>query len=281
MVLSVDWRLAVAALTLGLIFVAIDVRFARPLRTVSDSIQDATAVGNRRLLETLTRALVVRLCGLAERKCAGYAEVMQSVREHGLRKLRLDVARSAVGSWQGWLTQAGMIGLGCVLVSRWEITLPDLLLAVGMLGQVICKMQLASGVLPGVQRSMAGAARAFAALDAEEEDARPNLAAPLPSGQTALELDRVTFRYPGGAEPALSEVCLRAARGQTVARVGGSGSGKTTVFRLLLGMPRTREPFACGVRNAVRLHCRHGDRGSHTSRRKRPSSTGAWTRSWC
>jgi ABC-type multidrug transport system fused ATPase/permease subunit len=203
---------------------------------VGHAIQEGTAAGNQRLLDILAGALVIRLVSLAGRKSAEYADVMEAVRRHGLRKVRLDVARTAIGSWQGWLSQAGLVGLGCILVSRGEITLPDLLLAAGMLGQIIYKMQLLSGVLPGIQRNMAGAARVFEALDAEEEELRPDGAVPAPAGQTAVELDDVTFRYPGGNEPALSGISLRVARGQTVALVGKSGSGKTTIFRLLLGM---------------------------------------------
>ncbi|HND56757.1 MAG TPA: ABC transporter ATP-binding protein, partial [Pirellulaceae bacterium] len=49
----------------------------------------------------------------------------------------------------------------------------------------------------------------------------------------AIEFDQVTFTYPGGKQPALVDVSLRVAAGQTVALVGPSGAGKTTLSNLV------------------------------------------------
>ena len=51
----------------------------------------------------------------------------------------------------------------------------------------------------------------------------------------SLELSRVTFRYAAGGPPVLDNISLRVAAGEYVAIVGQSGSGKSTMFRLLLG----------------------------------------------
>jgi ABC-type multidrug transport system fused ATPase/permease subunit len=55
-----------------------------------------------------------------------------------------------------------------------------------------------------------------------------------PVGGSSLHLDRVTFAYPGRQVPALSDVTLEAHPGSTVALVGPSGAGKTTVTSLLM-----------------------------------------------
>jgi ATP-binding cassette subfamily B protein len=57
----------------------------------------------------------------------------------------------------------------------------------------------------------------------------------------SLELDRVSFTYPGADRPALHDVSIRAERGEMIALVGVNGAGKTTAVNALVGMltPRT------------------------------------------
>jgi ATP-binding cassette subfamily C protein CydCD len=57
---------------------------------------------------------------------------------------------------------------------------------------------------------------------------------PLPSGGSALRFDQVRFTYPGRDRPALDTITFDVAAGSTVALVGPSGAGKTTVANLLL-----------------------------------------------
>jgi len=68
---------------------------------------------------------------------------------------------------------------------------------------------------------------------------------PAPRGFDALEVERVSFNYPGSEREALDEVSLSLRRGQVVALVGENGSGKTTLAKLLAGL---YEPTAGVIR---------------------------------
>ncbi len=81
------------------------------------------------------------------------------------------------------------------------------------------------------QKGMAACASIFEILDQQDEDDTGAL--PLERAAGKLEFDDVTFCYPGKQTPALSNVSFTANPGQSIALVGRSGSGKSTISSLL------------------------------------------------
>ena len=77
------------------------------------------------------------------------------------------------------------------------------------------------------------ARRLFGALDIQPEIREAADAAPLAAGPVEVMLDKVSFAYAGTDAPTLDGVSLRVAPGETVALVGPSGGGKSTILSLL------------------------------------------------
>jgi ATP-binding cassette subfamily B multidrug efflux pump len=83
-----------------------------------------------------------------------------------------------------------------------------------------------------VQSGVASAERVFALLDAPEQSAEP-AAVPLPEVRGRVAFENVSFRY-SPDKPLIEHLSLTAAPGQTVAIVGPTGAGKTTLVNLLM-----------------------------------------------
>jgi ABC-type multidrug transport system fused ATPase/permease subunit len=83
------------------------------------------------------------------------------------------------------------------------------------------------------QRATASGARVFQLLDRSPELTAPAGAPPLPPGQGCVGLEGVTMRYAGANRPAVADVDLEIQAGRTVALVGATGSGKTTLAALV------------------------------------------------
>ncbi len=94
---------------------------------------------------------------------------------------------------------------------------------IGQLGFIISQMSQAS----------ASATRIFEILDTKNEVADKPGAKPLPPIQGHVEFKNVTFRYFSSSEPVLAEISFEAKPGQTVALLGSTGSGKTTIINLI------------------------------------------------
>ncbi|MBI4314331.1 MAG: ABC transporter ATP-binding protein [Chloroflexi bacterium] len=88
-------------------------------------------------------------------------------------------------------------------------------------------------------QAAASASRIFEILDARSDVTDKPGATALPQVQGHVQFENVTFRYFGGGDPVLNKVSFDASSGQTVALLGATGSGKTTIINLL---PRFYDP---------------------------------------
>lgn len=88
-------------------------------------------------------------------------------------------------------------------------------------------------------QASASAARIFEILDAKVDIRDKPGAVDLPSVQGQVNFENVTFRYFGSGDPVLKDVTFEATPGQTIALLGATGSGKTTIINLL---PRFYDP---------------------------------------
>jgi ATP-binding cassette subfamily B protein len=84
-----------------------------------------------------------------------------------------------------------------------------------------------------MSQAAASANRVYEILDAPNEVTDKPGAKPLPPVQGAVEFDHVTFRYFGSTEPVLSDVSFSAEPGQTIAILGATGSGKSSIINLI------------------------------------------------
>ncbi len=140
------------------------------------------------------------------------------------------------------LGQVGVLALGGWLALRGSITLGTFLAFATYLAALVSPVRQLAAVLTIGQQARAGVERVLEVIDAT-----PVLVSgdgELPAGPLTVELDDVTFGY-AADRPVLSGVSLRIEPGETLALIGGSGSGKSSVVTLL---PRFYDAAAGAVR---------------------------------
>ena len=210
-----------------------------------EEISKAQASTNRRavhlydLATRTTDAKEVRVAGLGPELLRRY-EVEWRAAD---RALLAGEVRAGLIQGAGWLAQTAVFAIGVLRlvqgVREGDVSAGDIFLALGAMGMVVGQFGQAAGGLSNIGR----VSRLFEALaEVEAEAAAHRHASPTPPGPTpvrlhqGVELDGVGFRYPGAAEPALTDVHLRLPPGSVTAVVGENGAGKSTLVKLLFGL---------------------------------------------
>lgn len=235
MTLGVDWRLALVALLpfplMGLAFWYISTHIHT---AEGDALKRFSAL-NDHVQESLTGVRTLRALGLEGRSAQQFGELAGQAAQASLTAQKWEAAyEPAVGLA---LTAAtGLtLGVGGYLVWNNQLTVGALTSFTMYLGQLIWPMFAAGWVLTLIERGRAGLARLQPMLDipltVEDKGTIDQV------GQGPLVLDRVTFAY-GGPDskerPALTDVSVTLAPGQTLGLVGPTGAGKSTLLRVLL-----------------------------------------------
>jgi ATP-binding cassette subfamily B protein len=219
-------------------------RYGRRSRPALQEVQQRIAELTADVEENVSGVRVVKAFAAEDRQVARFRGTVARVFEQSMVATRL---RAFYNPFIGFLPNLGLaiiLLVGGRAVVHGSLTLGQFTAFYAYLLMLIGPMRQLGIALGMAQRATASGIRLFELLDTEPQLTAPASAPPLPPGRGRVELDGVSFAYAGGA-PALHDVDLVVEAGTTVALVGGTGSGKTTLVALL---PRLYDPTAGIVR---------------------------------
>jgi ATP-binding cassette subfamily B protein len=211
--------------------------FGRRVRRLSRASQDRVADSSAIAAEVLNAIPVVQSYTAEGREARRFDDATENAYQTGVRRTRARAALIAFviianaglllwGLYQG--TQAVLRGnLSAGQLGQAGFYVAIFAGAVAVLGEVYGDLLRAAGATERLMELLAS--RSPVGEPADPQPART------PSGGSALRFDHVTFHYPSRpSTPALKEFSLTIEPGETVALVGSSGAGKSTVFQLAL-----------------------------------------------
>ncbi|MEU2405203.1 ABC transporter ATP-binding protein [Streptomyces rubiginosohelvolus] len=174
---------------------------------------------------------VVKGFGQEDQETGKLREVSRRLFAGRLRTIRLNSRYTPALQAVPALGQVAMLALGGWLATRGEITLGTFVAFSTYLAQLVGPVRMLAMVLTVGQQARAGVERVLELIDTEPSmtDGAKELPADAPAG---IEFDDVTFGYEAD-RPVLDGFSLTVEPGETVAVVGASGSGKSTVSLLL------------------------------------------------
>jgi len=251
--LTISWQITLLALLLLPVFVLPARRMGRRLADMQREAARLDAAMSTQMTERFSApgATLVKLFGRPEQESAEFTARAGRVRDIGVRTAMLQtifvtsltlvsaLAVALVYGLGGWYALTGRLDAGAVVALSLLLT------------RLYGPLTALAGARMEIMSALVSFERVFEVLDLEPLIADAPDAVEVPAGPVDLELDTVQFAYPSaekvslasleevatldtrGGVPVLHGISLRAEPGQTIALVGSSGAGKSTIAQLV------------------------------------------------
>ena len=228
----VDWRLALIALAVTPILVAIAYRYSHVshpvLRDVQQKLADVATVTE----ESIVGVHVVKAFAQEERRQKQFEQASGSVFDQTVRAFRQRAIYVPLLSFLPLLAQGAVLLAAGRMVVEGSLSLSAFFVFNLLLAMLIVPLRSLGMWIGQAQRATASGERIFEIMDEPEGVEDLPHATELPSGPGAIRFERLTFGY-AADRPVLEEIDLDVAPGRTVALIGHTGSGKTTLAALV------------------------------------------------
>jgi len=240
--LSVDWRLAIPAIlpapavSLAVIF------FGRAIHSRFERIQEMFSDISSRVQENLSGVRMVRAFAQERAELRRFEELNRQYISQNLKLVRIQgvfdpLLESLIG-----LTFLAVLWVGGEQVLKGRISIGDFVMFNTYMGMLVWPMIALGWVVNLMQRGTASLARINQIMAEQPSIAAPERPVALRTSRGDIEFRGVTIAYNG--VPALDAIDLSVPAGATIAVVGHTGSGKSTLVNLV---PRLMDPTAGAV----------------------------------
>lgn len=173
-----------------------------------------------------------------------FGSYVDRIRDNQLSLVRMSSLLQALVPFLGSMSLIVALALGGYLTVTGRITLGNFVALTLYVRMLMNPLQQIGNVVNAVQRSRASLQRLNELIAVKPDIVEAENAVPVELSHSPLSMEQLTFSYPDASRPALRQIDLVIQPGMTIGIVGRTGSGKTTLVKLLL---RTFEPPAGAI----------------------------------
>ncbi len=236
-----QWQLALAALVVAPLFFVTARYFSRLVKHAAREKRRRSGSLSSVAEEGLANAALVQAYDRQDQEVARFQRENRGIMEAELASTRIGGLFTPIVDVIELCGAMLVILLGTLALTQGSLTLGGLLVFLAYLTRLYGPVRELSSLSNTIFAAAAGAERVIELLEERPTVVDRPEARSLGRARGRVELRDVSYRYPGADADALSGVTLSAEPGETLALVGASGAGKSTVARLLL---RFCEPTA-------------------------------------
>ena len=228
----IDW-------TLGCVIILIFALAASPLARIANRARKDTARAqvqmgdlNSLLTESFSGARLVRTYGLEEYEKKRAAEGFEQKRKMNMRLIRNRARTDPLLEALGGLAAATVFGIIGYRIAHGQASIGDVLAFIAVIATASASARGLGTFNTVMNETRAAMERVFRLIDEAPKIVNAPDAKPLSVSRARVAFENVSFQY-GPNSPALHDVSFAVERGETIALVGPSGAGKTSVINLI------------------------------------------------
>lgn len=210
------------------------IRIGPQVRSRSRQVQDGLASMTESAEEQFGGMRVTKAFGIERIARARFGEAVDTVQQRQLRLVRISALFQALLPFMGALSMVVAIVFGGMLAIDNKLSIGNFVALTLYLRMIMTPLQQIGNMINTMQRSRASIDRLDQLLTEQPDIVEADNAAGLPAGEVSIDIRGLSFTYPGARGTSLADVSFQARPGQTVGIVGKTGSGKTTLAKLLL-----------------------------------------------
>ena len=233
LLLALNWRLALVALAIMPVIVTLIVRFVRRIGPLFSEVQQTLGRLNTILQEDLAGMRVIRAFVREGDEIARYRTANDALLDKNLQTMRMFSDNFPLVFFFANLGTLGIIWYGGLQTMGGRLSIGGLIAFNTYLSFLLQPVLTIGFLSAGISRAGASSLRIFEILDAPLEVHDALDARPLPPIRGRVDFRDVHFRYPGSEREILRGISVTVEPGQTVAILGTTGSGKSTLVNLL------------------------------------------------
>lgn len=226
-----DAMLAAMFLLVGPLLILLVLFVSKKFRKVSRRIQGSVGNVSRVLEEAIKGQIIVKIFGGREYEEQQFHEINDFNRRQNMRLIATQALSTPIMRLIVGFGLAGVIFVATSDEMKDVITAGTFISYMVAMAMLFAPIKRLADVNADLQKGIAASESAFRLMDMEPE--KDNGTYTVKRAQGHIEFSNVTFRYASSQQDALSDINIVIKEGQTVAFVGRSGSGKSTVLNLL------------------------------------------------
>jgi ABC-type multidrug transport system fused ATPase/permease subunit len=230
--------IAILMILVGIASTLINAAFRKPMRKISDNIQKNQGLATQGFVDIVSGNREIKVMSIGEKILKSFQVYNNKVTEDMMRRDKIFCFSDSINYMVSSFNLIGVICIGAIMTSK----------GYADLGTVVAMITIQEGAtnmfmnwgrfLTQLQTSLSGAARFFELLDTPIEEGYYN--DDLKPRNNSIQIENMSFSYMEGIN-IFNAISLQVKEGSSVALVGSSGGGKSTLLKLLQGFYKHQE----------------------------------------